>query len=142
MYGIDPIIEERFCSCGAARQEVFPYGTRPLVRRRHFAAWQAAHIGEGHEPITMNEWQERRIKQAWECTMTFEALLDSALEHGSHAWGALERAGLTPVVEDGPWPPEPQAPVGSAPYHLAAMLLYIKQAYDKISDLSVEEKAT
>lgn len=64
--------------------------------------------------------------------MTLESLLDSALEHGSHAWRALELAGLTPEQLDGPWPPEPQAPVGSAPYHLAAMLKYIKQAYDRI----------
>ncbi len=68
--------------------------------------------------------------------MTLEALLDSALEHGSHAWRALEVAGLTPEEPDGPWPPEPHAPVGSAPYHLAAMLKYIKQAYDTLGALN------
>lgn len=41
IYRPEPIIEERFCICGAARQESFPYGTRPLVRRRHSSATKA-----------------------------------------------------------------------------------------------------
>jgi hypothetical protein len=136
------IIEERFCLCGAARQETFPYGTRPLVRRRHFAAWEAEHTGEGHGRIGLNAWQAARISRAWERTMTLEGLLDSALEHGSHAWRALEVAGLAEDTPDGPWPPNTKQPVGSAAYHLAAMLDYIKRAYDKAAQLHVEEHAT
>lgn len=63
------IIEERFCACGAARQEAFPYGTRPLIRKRHFAAWEAEHTGEGHGRVDMNTWQEQRIRQRWEATI-------------------------------------------------------------------------
>ena len=64
--------------------------------------------------------------------MTLKALLDSALEHSSHAWRDLEVRGLIAEQLDGPWPPSAEgAPVGSVPYHLAAMIRYIKLAYDK-----------
>jgi hypothetical protein len=66
--------------------------------------------------------------------MTLEALLASALEHSSHAWRDLEVRGLVAEQLDGPWPPIAEgAPVGSAPYHLAAMIMYMKQAYDKVA---------
>ena len=64
--------------------------------------------------------------------MKIKSQLDSALEHGSHAWRALEVAGMAEDMPDGAWPPDTHMPVGSAAYHLAAMLQYIKQLYDHI----------
>jgi hypothetical protein len=100
-----------------------------------------------------------------------ESLLDSALEHASHGWKALEHGivycptcrnsydpknekpgpsgfricskcgGLSiPVshlsleqrIESDIWPPKVNALVGTAPYHLAAMIGYVKRAYDLI----------
>lgn len=61
--------------------------------------------------------------------------LDSVLEHGSHAWRALEVAGLAEDDPDGAWPPRTQQPSGSAAYHLAAMLRYVKQLYDDLGTL-------
>lgn len=71
--------------------------------------------------------------------MSIESLLDSALEHSSHAWRALEVAGLTPEMLDGPWPPN-VSDVGGAPYHLAAMIRYIKQAYDGVQRMREREQ--
>jgi len=61
-----------------------------------------------------------------------EALLDSALEHAAHGWSAFERE--TTVCRRNPdsWPPQVKAPVGSAQYHLAAMLTYVFEAYSLI----------
>jgi hypothetical protein len=68
--------------------------------------------------------------------MRFEALLDSALEHGSHAWRAIEtnNIGAIDATYEG-WPPRATSGPGTAAYHLAAMLEYIKQAYDKVTSL-------
>ena len=72
--------------------------------------------------------------------MTLEALLDSALEHSSHAWRDLEVRGLVVEQLDGPWPPGTEGmAVGSASYHLAAMIKYIKLAYDKVSAFQERE---
>jgi hypothetical protein len=68
--------------------------------------------------------------------MTFEALLDSALEHASYAWRDLEVRGIVPEQIDGPWPPVVQSSVGDVDYHLAAMIRYIQQAYDKVAGLA------
>ena len=67
--------------------------------------------------------------------MRIKDTLDTVLEHGSHAWRALEVVGLADDVPDGPWPPEPNRPVGSAAYHLAAMLKYVKRLYDELGVL-------
>lgn len=72
--------------------------------------------------------------------MTLESLLDTALEHSSHAWRDLEVRGIVTEQLDGPWPPSADgAPVGSTPYHLAAMIKYIKLAYDKVSAFQERE---
>jgi hypothetical protein len=69
-----------------------------------------------------------------------EALLDSALEHGSLAWRALEKLGeVAEAADDAGWPPETAGlDVGSAGYHFAALLGYIKRAYDLIPRTSYE----
>lgn len=57
--------------------------------------------------------------------------LSAALEHAAHAWYALQQAGLAP--ETIAWPPEAsQGGVGSPSYHLAAMIRYVKSAYDDL----------
>lgn len=67
--------------------------------------------------------------------MRIKDTLDTVLEHGSHAWRALEVAGMV-AEEDVFWPPKATgAAVGSAPYHLAAMLQYIKQLHDQLGAL-------
>ena len=69
------------------------------------------------------------------------ALLDSAMEHGSHAWRALEIASGVTEAEDGAaWPPSTDGfEVGSVGYHLAALLNYVKQAYDRIPRTSYSD---
>lgn len=66
---------------------------------------------------------------------TMKRTLETALEHGSHAWRALEVAGLAEDDPDGVWPPETQRPVGSVAYHVAAMLRYVKTLHDALGDL-------
>lgn len=62
-----------------------------------------------------------------------EALLDTALEHASHGWHALEQETKVNRLNPESWPPGVKAEVGSAQYHLAAMISYIFEAYESIS---------
>lgn len=61
-----------------------------------------------------------------------EATLDAALEHASHGWNAMEKD--SPIVRIYPdlWPPAVDAPVGSVPYHFAAMIDAVYRAYQII----------
>lgn len=59
-----------------------------------------------------------------------EATLDSALEHASHAWSALERETKVNRVNEGFWPPQVDAPVGSAQYHFSALIDAVYRAYE------------
>jgi hypothetical protein len=70
--------------------------------------------------------------------MNFESLLDSALEHSAHAWRDLERRDIIDICsDDGPWPPEiAHSRSGNVDYHLAAMIKYIKQAYDQLNKIT------
>lgn len=61
-----------------------------------------------------------------------EATLDAALEHASHGWHALEREMSVNRLNPQSWPPRVQAPVGSAQYHLAAMIDAVNRAYEII----------
>ena len=63
-----------------------------------------------------------------------ESLIDSALEHASHGWNALEKETKVNRVNPDSWPPVVEAPVGSAQYHLATMISYIFEAYNSLSD--------
>lgn len=56
--------------------------------------------------------------------------LDTILEHASHAWRALEAAGLAENNPDGAWPPQTNQPHGSVAYHLAIMIQYTKKLCD------------
>jgi len=67
--------------------------------------------------------------------MKIKTALDNVLEHGSHAWRALEVAGLAEDDPDGAWPPQTKKAPGSAAYHLAAMLRGIKRLYDELGAL-------
>ena len=58
-----------------------------------------------------------------------ESMLDSALEHASHGWNKLEQEGYAPHSQS--WPPSTKDTiVVSGPYHIAAMIGYVKRAYD------------
>lgn len=62
-----------------------------------------------------------------------EAALDAALEHASHGWHALEKErAITYTVPDA-WPPHIKAEIGSAEYHIAAMIAAVKRAYDMVA---------
>ena len=76
-------------------------------------------------PLSGNQWRNT---------------LESALEHASHAWVALER--LTPTGKKGDsWPPEVDGPTGSAAYHLAAMIGYVFEVYQGIAKIYSGETA-
>lgn len=59
-------------------------------------------------------------------------ILDTALEHASHAWYALERQGGVNRLNEDAWPPKVNNPVGSAPYHFAAFIGYVQEVYEGI----------
>jgi len=58
-----------------------------------------------------------------------EATLDAALEHATHGWGALEKEITINQLNKGFWPPRVEAEVGSAEYHIAAMIDAVFRAY-------------
>ncbi len=70
-------------------------------------------------PVTPERWRD---------------VLDTALEHGSHAWHALQKAGLAHVqdLERQTWPPQCTDEPGSAAYHMAAMIHYVFEVYSGI----------
>jgi hypothetical protein len=63
-----------------------------------------------------------------------EALLDTALEHFSHGWLALEKQGLVTYKDPNVFPPSVLDKVGSASYHFAAVADTVKQAYEIIQN--------
>ena len=65
--------------------------------------------------------------------MTMIATLETILEHGSHAWRALETSGVVPENPDGPWPPDVAADAPPIARSLAAMLRYTKRLYDELA---------
>ena len=73
-------------------------------------------------PITPERWRD---------------ILDTALEHGSHAWNALRKAGLAHVRDEErqTWPPQCTDEAGSAAYHMAAVIEYTFEVYSGIFSL-------
>ena len=65
--------------------------------------------------------------------------LEAILEHGSHAWRALEVAGVVKEDLDGSWPPSAMPGDPAIARHLAAMLRYTKQLYDQIALIAKDE---
>lgn len=63
---------------------------------------------------------------------SLEVKLDSALEHAAHAWNDLCKLTTVNITDYDMWPPQVKAEPGTAPYHLAAMIRYVKEAYDLI----------
>ena len=78
-------------------------------------------------PITPKRWRD---------------VLDTALEHGSHAWHALQKAGLAHVqdVDRQTWPPQCTDEVGSTPYHMAAMIRYVFEVYSGIFSMYPDDE--
>ena len=64
-----------------------------------------------------------------------EALLDTALEHFSHGWVALEKQGMVTYKDPDVFPPSVSNEVGSASYHFAAVADTVKRAYEIIAGL-------
>lgn len=62
-----------------------------------------------------------------------EALLDTALEHFSHGWLALEKQGMVTYKDPDVFPPSVSDEVGSASYHFAAVADTVKRAYEIIA---------
>lgn len=75
--------------------------------------------------------QPRKIERTQE---SWYNVLDTALEHASHAWTALEREGTVERIDPNAWPPNVSNEVGSAPYHFASMITYIIEVFNSISD--------
>lgn len=75
-------------------------------------------------PVTPERWRE---------------VLDTALEHASHAWAAMSKAG---AKEENPdlWPPKSLDAVGTAPYHVAAMIDYVYSVYSGIARVYPEDE--
>lgn len=60
--------------------------------------------------------------------------LETALEHASHAWTAFRKAGLInrPALIKDCWPPHTdwqQQDIGTAPYHVEALIQYTWEVY-------------
>lgn len=69
-----------------------------------------------------------------------EALLDTALEHFSHGWLALEKHGMVTYKDPDVFPPSVSDEVGSASYHFAAVADTVKRAYEIVAaEHSVEQ---
>ena len=62
-----------------------------------------------------------------------EALLDTALEHFTHGWVALEKQGMVTYKDPNVFPPSVSDKVGSASYHFAAVADTVKRAYEIIA---------
>lgn len=58
--------------------------------------------------------------------------VETALEHAAHGWNALKKAGdLPPDTDDRGWPPVvPHRHVGSAAYHWAAVIGYLRLVHE------------
>ena len=65
--------------------------------------------------------------------------LDTALEHASHAWGALRKQGAKEKEPD-MWPPKSLDEVGSAAYHVAALIDYVFEVYQGIAKVYPEQE--
>ena len=65
-----------------------------------------------------------------------EALLDTALEHFSHGWLALEKQDMVTYKDPNVFPPSVSDEVGSASYHFAAVADNVKRAYEIIYAMS------
>ena len=65
-------------------------------------------------------------------------VLDNALEHGSHAWAALRQQGAI-ELNPGYWPPRSGDEVGSAAYHVAALIRNTWEVYQGICMIYPEE---
>lgn len=70
-----------------------------------------------------------------------EALLDTALEHFSHAWVDLEKHGMVTYKDANVFPPSVADGVGSASYHFAAVADTVKRAYElTVSKMTDKER--
>jgi len=69
------------------------------------------------------------MKTTRENVNQIEATLDAALEHASHGWNALRKEIDINQINNGMWPPQVEAEVGSTQYHIAAMIDAVFRAY-------------
>jgi hypothetical protein len=74
---------------------------------------------KSHAPRNNNSFSVNRL----------ETLLDCALEHASHGWTAFEKENQVNRINPESWPPQVEAEVGSAQYHLANTISYVFEAY-------------
>ena len=74
-------------------------------------------------PVTPERWRD---------------ILDTALEHASHAWAALSKEGAKEKDPDS-WPPQSLDKVGSANYHVAALIDYVFEVYQGIEKIYPSE---
>lgn len=80
-------------------------------------------IDKSHTPRAGMEYSLERL----------DTLLECALEHASHGWTALEKEANVNRLNPDSWPPQVEAPVGSAQYHLANTIAYLVEVYSLVS---------
>lgn len=61
-----------------------------------------------------------------------ESILNAALEHASHGWSAFEKETRVNRINPDSWPPQVEAMVGSAQYHLANVIALVFEAYSLV----------
>jgi len=76
-------------------------------------------IDKSHTPRNNQTYSIERI----------EAILWAALEHSSHGWHAFEKETNVNRLNPDSWPPQVEAAVGSAQYHLANVIALLYEAY-------------
>lgn len=61
-----------------------------------------------------------------------ELILAAAMEHAAHGWVAFEKDSHVNRLNPESWPPQVEAPVGSAQYHLANTVALMFEAYQLV----------
>lgn len=76
-------------------------------------------IDKSHTPRNNQTYSIERV----------EMILYAALEHASHGWSAFEKETIVNRLNPDTWPPQVEARVGSAQYHLANVIALVFEAY-------------
>lgn len=79
-------------------------------------------IDKSHTPRNDQSYSVERV----------ELILSAALEHASHGWMALEKETNVNRLNPDSWPPQVEAAVGSAQYHLANTIALAFEAYQLV----------
>ncbi len=65
---------------------------------------------------------------------SLEGLLSGALEHASHGWMAFEKETKVTRLNPDSWPPQVEAEVGSAQYHLSIVVTMLYEGFASLRE--------